>query len=66
MPNMSQPKLMKMTKKNLPIKLKNSLIIHKEKTNNIYVFWVSVSDKDTAKSLITSNFLNQNNSKSKY
>jgi len=27
---------------------------------------VFISDKDTAKSLITSNFLNQNNSKSKY
>ena len=33
MPNMSQPKLMKMTKENLPIKLKNSLIIHKEVLN---------------------------------
>ena len=29
--NMSQPKFMKMTKENLPIKLKNSLIVHKEK-----------------------------------
>ena len=27
---------------------------------------VFISDKDTAKPLITSNFLNQNNSKSKY
>ena len=48
----------------LELQFKNSLIIHKEKTEEILFLWVSL-DLIKARQNFTSNFLDENNPKSK-